>query len=121
MELPISRALQAQLDLRNASYFQTFCYRQCRHTALQVLTPRDCSMASSMSLRDAKTQFISKCASYRKSVNYSAEMTDMIRDTRRPNANAYAREGMRHRFCLVAPGETSSTHKIGACAPRAGI
>ena len=59
-------------------------------------------------------------------VNFTDEQRDMQRDTRRLPHDKYLRLAMSHRFCLVAPGDFISTHKVseamalggaGGCIP----
>eukprot|EP00965_Chrysotila_dentata_P196172 6177420-Pleurochrysis_carterae.AAC.5 len=73
-------------------------------------------MGSGMGLQAAKAKFLSNCAIYGHLVNYTDEMADMVRDSRSLPHNEYLRTALHHRFCLVAPGDYVSTHKIGALA-----
>ena len=59
-------------------------------------------------------------------VDFAAEAADMARSSRRLSHAEYLSHGLSHRFCLVAPGDFVSTHKIteamavggaGGCIP----
>ena len=59
-------------------------------------------------------------------VDFAAVLPAMVRDTRRLTHSAYLESAMSHRFCLIAPGDFVSTHKIsesiviggaGGCIP----
>jgi len=69
--------------------------------------------------------FLSSCRSY-KHIDFKVELPDMMRDSRRLDHTAYLQHTMSHRFCLIAPGDFVSTHKIseamalggaGGCIP----
>ena len=69
--------------------------------------------------------FWSTCSKYDR-VDFASEQADMARDTRRLPHAEYLTLAMSHRFCLVAPGDYPSTHKIteamalggaGGCIP----
>lgn len=51
------------------------------------------------------------CKAYRR-VDFDAELGDMVATTRRLTHAAYLAEAMRHRFCLIAPGDFASTQKV---------
>ena len=75
--------------------------------------------------------FLRACARMRgprllRNANFSEELPDMIRDTRRVPHHEYLALAMSHRFCLIAPGDWVSTHKVteamalggaGGCIP----
>lgn len=73
-----------------------------------------------------KSDLKKKCTGGYEGVNFDDEVTDMQRDTRRLPHPEYLRLAMSHRFCLVAPGDFVSTHKVseamalgaaGGCIP----
>ena len=65
--------------------------------------------------RDAQTHLAEKmvrqCRAYRK-VNYTDELPDMVRDTRRLPHDVFLAESLRHRFCLIPPGD------VGHASPK---
>lgn len=115
---------------QNSSFFNTFCRFACKTTMLlggsEKRVHTSCLGASEHSPVHALRQtFRRACAAYR-DVNFSDELADMRRDTRRLSHAQYLALAMRHRFCLVAPGDFVSTHKaseamaiggVGGCVP----
>lgn len=103
-------------------FFTTFCRGACtsmyaHHTS--------CAAGAGSSTREMQRVFEANCRTYR-SVDFSLEYDDMQRDTRRLSHDEYLAHAMAHRFCLVAPGDSASTHKIaesialggaGGCVP----
>lgn len=103
----------------------------------------DASRARAKGGEAALKSFRRRCAPYRKLVNYTDELPDMLREAAASRGRlrghnfslnaasgaldrVYLRHSMGHRFCLVAPGDTWSTKKIaevvalggaGGCIP----
>lgn len=112
------------LRVQNNSFWLTHCHALCG-------TKTTC-MSSARRKPAANMQgFLRACSRMRtprlmRSVNFSAELPDMIRDTRRVPHGEYLSLAMSHRFCLIAPGDWVSTHKVteamalggaGGCIP----
>jgi hypothetical protein len=66
-----------------------------------------------------------RCKAYH-GVNFTDELTEMAAATRHLSHGQYLEHTLRHRFCLIAPGDYTSTHKIteamaigaaGGCVP----
>ncbi|KAL1499406.1 hypothetical protein AB1Y20_011611 [Prymnesium parvum] len=95
-----------------------FCWEACQE-------PTTCGLSMRRSKAETLSAFWRGCAQHTH-INYTAEAADMARSTRRlPHAH-YLELAMAHRFCLVAPGDYPSTHKIteamalggaGGCIP----
>jgi hypothetical protein len=114
---------RSNLSLANASYLRSFCHGLCGtrhgHGHTHCVNPRWAAPRVVLHLeREA-------CPSYAH-VDYEAELSDMVRDTRRLSHTAYLDAARSHRFCVVAPGDFLSTHKIsetlaiggtGGCIP----
>ena len=116
---PVSR-----LAAQNNSFWLTHCHTLCG-------TKSTC-MSSARRKPAANMQgFLKACARMRgprqlRNANFSDELPDMLRDTRRVPHPEYLSLGMSHRFCLIAPGDWVSTHKVteamalggaGGCIP----
>ena len=121
------------LKAQNVSFFVKFCRHAC-----------DAQMNLGGSSRSVRTSCLStsreepknkpflyselkgKCKNGYVGVNYTDELADMRRDSRRLPHPEYLALAMSHRFCLVAPGDFVSTHKVseamalggaGGCIP----
>lgn len=84
-----------------------------------------CGLSTRISPAAALDTFWRNCAHY-DHVDYEKESEDMKRDTVRLPHAQYLQLAMSHRFCVVAPGDYPSTHKIaeamalggaGGCIP----
>jgi hypothetical protein len=121
------------ISVMNQSELKNFCHGLCgrqqllggtghgstRSVGVKCLNPA----WTSSKMRDFLQNQI--CPHYR-SVDFDTELPDMIRDTRQLGHADYLREAKGHRFCLVAPGDFVSSHKIaeaiaigasGGCVP----
>ena len=100
-------------------YWTSFCHPFCGNK----------STCGGMSMRREeegnRAAFLRNCNKYL-GVNFTAELGDMRRDTRRLSHAAYLRQAMTSKFCLIAPGDWPSTHKVtealalggaGGCLP----
>ena len=114
------------LEAQNASYYATFCRHACdARTICLGSASTDPSAARTARLREALRR---RCADGFVGVDFSvAELADMRRDTvpRLPH-EAYLAQAAAHKFCLIAPGDFTSTHKLseamalggaGGCIP----
>ena len=61
--------------------------------------------------RPLANKMVRQCRAYRK-VNYTDELPDMVRDTRRLPHDVFLAESLRHRFCLIPPGD------VGHASPK---
>ena len=115
---------EAYLRAQNNSFWLTHCHHLCG-------TKTTC-MSSARRKPEANMQgFLRACVKVHgprqlRNANFSDELADMIRDTRRVPHTEYLKLAMSHRFCLIAPGDWVSTHKIteamalggaGGCIP----
>lgn len=114
----------AQLAKENNSFWLTHCRAFCG--------PKTTCMSSARRKPKANMQgFLKACARMRsprliQGVNFSEELPDILRDTRKVSHSEYLSMAMNHRFCLIAPGDWVSTHKVteamaiggsGGCIP----
>lgn len=81
---------------RWAADHATFCQADCQ-------TARSCKGSAAAVRRE--------CLAYRR-VDWDGELPDVPRTNRGLSRPAYLREAMRHRFCVVAPGDFPSTPKM---------
>ena len=95
--------------------WQSFCREACNFSA-----PYNCSKSAN------DLHMLCKVGRYGALVDWSAERDDIVRDTRRMTRTEYLDNALRHRFCLVAPGDYVSTPKLpetinvgaaGGCLP----
>ena len=90
------------------TFFRDFCKPFCEPLEANV-------RCSGYNERDAQTHLAEKmvrqCRAYRK-VNYTDELPDMVRDTRRLPHDVFLAESLRHRFCLIPPGD------VGHASPK---
>ena len=112
-----------KLPLASRDHYLTFCHPQCGSASKCGMNPRQPLRVLHAELRrqcDAAAQHA------RASIGSASELADMARDTRRLEHEEYLSLAMAHRFCLVAPGDWSSTHKtteaialgaVGGCIP----
>ena len=92
----ICRRGKAALMSESLDFFRDWCKPFCGQNA-----PCGWSGDSVQSLRK---RLSSTCRKYI-GVNYTDELADMLRDTRRMSHADFLRESWRHRFCLVTPGD----------------
>ncbi len=106
-------------------FIASHCHTRC---ATDNRTSCDASRVVKKSLaasaQHARAVFRRRCAPYLRMVDFERELPHMTNT--RLSHDAYLRLAAAHRFCLVAPGDTWSTHKIsesvalggaGACIP----
>ena len=123
----------AFLEAQNITFFTEFCRFACAGsqnlggsgkivwTACLGTTRKNPKLVPIL-----RQELKDKCKKGYAGVNYDDELADMRRDTRRLPHPEYLRLAMSHRFCLVAPGDFVSTHKVseamalgaaGGCIP----
>ena len=123
----------ANLTSKNDTWLKTYCHEFCGatlskghsdaqrgHNAVKCGNNR-------LSAKKKLSALQSTCKRTQQvHTDYTQELEGMQRDTRRLPHSQYLREAMRHRFCLVAPGDFVSTHKVseaialggaGGCIP----
>ena len=120
------RQSDAELTKQPPSFFTSFCHAYSQsHCGLQPPFSSRCGGSTRYTPAQARAKFRRTCDHY-KSVDFGAELPDMLLDTRRLSHAAYIAAAARHRFCLVAPGDFASTHKVteamaiggaGGCIP----
>ena len=112
------------LKAQNNSFWLTHCHNVCGTTS-------KCMASRRISPKNNMAGFVRACLKMKQGrlmrlANFTAELPDMIRDTRRVPHGEYLRLAMSHRFCLIVPGDWVSTHKVteamalggaGGCIP----
>ena len=104
-----------------------FCDEACAFAWSGAARPASiCGMSQRMKLDRALDAFAKNCKPYA-AVPYTAELLeDISYASQRLTHAEYLSQGMGHRFCLVAPGDYPSTHKVsealvlgaaGGCIP----
>ena len=127
------RRPEAFLARQNGSFFTQFCRFACasdmslggssrRVQTFCLSTGRTNAAVVPLLHKELKK----KCRLGYGGVDYGSELEDMRRDTRRLPHPEYLSQAMSHKFCLVAPGDFVSTHKVseamalggaGGCIP----
>ena len=108
--------------LANRQRMQTEWTSFCREACSQTLfsSRRNCSKSAYHLHRSCKK------GGYHDLVDWEAERNDIVRDTRNVTPAEFLDHALRHRFCLVAPGDFVSTPKLaqainlgaaGGCLP----
>ena len=118
----------AELDTQPLAFYQTFCHKLCLPLFDRKADATQSALCG-VSLRDplqtARKSFDKMCQHY-KQLDFGSELPHMIRDTRRVPHAEYISLAMSSRFCLIAPGDFESTHKVteamviggvGGCIP----
>ena len=104
----VCRRGDAYVRAQPHTFFRDFCKPFCEPLEANV-------RCSGYNERDAQTHLAEKmvrqCRAYRK-VNYTDELPDMVRDTRRLPHDVFLAESLRHRFCLIPPGD------VGHASPK---
>ena len=118
----------AEIRTRNVSFFRTFCHQRCvplNNPGIDPTKAAMCGVSDRLPLPAARAQFHRLCSKYR-SIDFASELPHMLRDTRKLPHAVYLSYAMSSRFCLIAPGDFESTHKIteamalggaGGCIP----
>ena len=116
--------LRALPQTQNNSFFTTHCLAYCKPRP-NAPTVYKCGASDRRTPAQNMRHLLKMCGAHAK-INYTEELPAMVRDTRQLTHAEYLRLAMRHRFCLVAPGDFTSTHKIteavalgaaGGCVP----
>ena len=120
------------LQAQNTTFYTSFCRAACRSKMSLSgarMVEANClatGRTDASYLPVLKDDLRNKCNKGYLGVNFADELGDMRRDTRRLPHPEYLRLAMSHRFCLVAPGDFVSTHKVseamalggaGGCIP----
>lgn len=115
---------EAFLRAQNNSFWLTHCHTFCG-------TKTTCMSSARRTARGNMQGFLKACGRMRgprlmRNANFTEELPAMLRDTRRVSHGEYLSLAMSHRFCLIAPGDWVSTHKVteamalggaGGCIP----
>ena len=109
------------------SYFWNYCAPFCNRSWHSPDAKKACGGGDVRATRAENEFRMRKACSRYAGVNYSSELwADIDRTHRRLSHAEYLSAAMRHRFCLIAPGDTPSTHKVaeaialgaaGGCLP----
>lgn len=102
-----------ELQSQNNSFFGTFCHADCGVDDTCGATPK-------APPGDNAARLLRKCKAYAH-VRYDRELEDMRRTTRTLSHEAYMAASMSHRFCLVAPGDFTSTKKLSETMAVGGV
>ena len=114
----------AFLQAQNNSFWLTHCHPLCGTTSTCMSSARRKPAANMAGFLRACTKMHGP--RQMSNVNFTEELPDMIRDSRRVPHAEYLTLAMTHRFCLIAPGDWVSTHKVteamalggaGGCIP----
>lgn len=76
---------------------------------------------STRNSKDANIRTLRSSCKLHTGVNYTDELADMARTTRRASHIMYARDALRHKFCIAAPGDFPSTPKIAEGVAFGGV
>jgi hypothetical protein len=116
----------ADLAAKPPAFFTSFCHAfSASHCGLKPPFTGTCGGSEKNTPSRAVARFRRGCAAYTK-IDFASELPEMLLDTRRLLHSEYVATAGNHRFCLVAPGDFASTHKVteamaiggaGGCIP----
>ena len=115
------------LRQQNTSYFTSFCRHACEASMSlggSAHRVRTFCLAMRRGSRVDLTPILrnelkTKCRQGYRGVNFSDELGEMRRDTRRVPHPEYLRLAMSHKFCLITPGDFVSTYARQDARPSA--